>query len=58
MQITVEYINTQIAILKKQQEQHMANFNAVSGAIQVYEQELAYLNLPEENSSQGEPSDS
>lgn len=47
MIITANYLNTQISDLKKQQEQHLANFNAVGGAVQVYEQLLAYLNLEE-----------
>jgi hypothetical protein len=48
MKITKEYVQTQIENLKKQNEQHVANVNAVSGAIQVYEQLLSYLEIPEE----------
>jgi hypothetical protein len=47
MQITKEYIQTQIDSIKKQQEQNLANANACIGAIQVYEQQLAYLDIPE-----------
>lgn len=46
MQITKAYIQTQIDNLKKQHEQHIANVNAVSGAIQVYEQLMTYIDLP------------
>lgn len=38
----------QINTLKKQHEQHIANANAVSGALQVHEQMMEYLDLPEQ----------
>ncbi len=47
MQITREYIQSQIDELKKQYDLHVANANAVNGAIQLRQQDLAYLELPE-----------
>ncbi len=48
MQITAEYLNTQIKNLRTQHEQHLANANACVGAIQVYEQLKDYLEIKDE----------
>lgn len=52
MQVTKDYLQGQIDHLKKQHEQHIANANAVSGALQVYEQLMGYLETPEEKTEE------
>lgn len=53
MQITKEYIEQQIAEMKRQKDQHLANANAAGGALQAYEQQLEYLNLLEQTPHEG-----
>lgn len=54
MQITKDYLEKQLEILKGQREQHLANANAANGAIQTYENLLAYITIPEP-STEGTP---